>query len=74
MKTILDEEFYTIAETGNLLGLTIQTVRKYLNSGEIKGKKIGNIWYITKKQMKDYLSEPTYVGEVKYVDKEVGTE
>ena len=36
---------YTTSEVAKLLGLTQQTVQKYVREGKIKAKHIGNKWY-----------------------------
>ncbi len=36
---------YTTSEVGILLGLTQQTVQKYIREEKIKAKHIGNKWY-----------------------------
>lgn len=46
---------YNSKEISELLGLTEQSVRAYFRRGILKGKKIGNNWYISNKDLKEYL-------------------
>jgi len=39
--------------------LPVQTIRKYLRTGKLKGAKIGKHWRITDGQLKGFLDENT---------------
>lgn len=47
----------TISDVCLILGRTRQTVSKMLVSGEIKARKSGNDWYISKENVKEFLKE-----------------
>lgn len=46
---------YTVADLSKLLNTTPQTVRKYINEGKIKGRKVGRQWLIEEEAVKDFL-------------------
>lgn len=48
---------YTTAEASNYLGLSEHTVRKYIERGLIKAKKMGSINLVTKKECDRYRKE-----------------
>ena len=51
-------KFYTTLETAELLGVTIQTIRRYLELGRLRGHKIGRVTYITQKSLHEFLEAP----------------
>ena len=46
---------YTVADLSKLLNTTPQTVRKYINEGKIKGRKVGRQWLIEEEAVKEFL-------------------
>ena len=58
MTEILGEKLYTLAEVGELLGLSMNTMRNYVNSSRIKSKKIGGRRYISENFLRDFLTTP----------------
>lgn len=49
---------YTSTEAAQVLGLTAQTIAKYIKKGELKASLIGGKWYrITGQSLLDYLNE-----------------
>lgn len=48
-------KFYTISEVGKMLGISDKTVRLYVREGKIAGRKIGKEWYITRKEILDFI-------------------
>ena len=46
---------YTVADLSKLLNTTPQTVRKYINEGKIKGRKIGRQWLVDEEAVKEFL-------------------
>jgi hypothetical protein len=46
---------YDSKEISELIGLTEQSVRMYFRTGKLKGKKIGKNWFISNKDLKEYL-------------------
>ena len=47
---------YTVPELCELLSMTPQSVRKYLNDGKIKGRKVGGKWLVSKEALKEFLN------------------
>ena len=47
-ETMLEEKLYSISEIAKLTKLTDRTIRNYLASGTLKGRKIGGQWRFTK--------------------------
>lgn len=50
-----DTTFYTTEELSKILGITLQTLRKYIKSGKLKGKKIGGTWFVDESNLKKFL-------------------
>jgi len=46
---------YTVADLSKLLNTTPQTVRKYINEGKIKGRKIGRQWLVDEEAVREFL-------------------
>ena len=46
---------YTVADLSKLLNTTPQTVRKYINEGKIKGRKVGRQWLVEEEAVKEFL-------------------
>ena len=46
---------YTVADLSKLLNTTPQTVRRYINEGKIKGRKIGRQWLVDEEAVKEFL-------------------
>ncbi len=48
-------ELYTVEELAGLFQIQEATVRKLLNNGRLKGRKLAKRWYVTDKSLKDYF-------------------
>lgn len=48
---------YTVEEAAELLRIHPQTMREYLKSGRIRGRKLGIRWAITADAIKDYFRQ-----------------
>ncbi|OQA61584.1 MAG: Helix-turn-helix domain protein [Candidatus Atribacteria bacterium ADurb.Bin276] len=59
MKKILDEEYYSLIETSELLGISRQAVHTLIKNGKLKGRKIGRLWHFSRKDIKEYLDQRT---------------
>ena len=46
---------YTVPDLCKLLNTTPQTVRKYINEGRIRGRKVGRQWLVDEDAVKEYL-------------------
>jgi excisionase family DNA binding protein len=53
----LDKPYYTVREAAEILGLTEQTVRVYLNTNRIAYEKILNSTAITKEELNRQLKK-----------------
>ncbi len=52
-------EIYTPEELSKKIKLPVQTIRKYLRAGRMKGAQIGKHWRVTDEQLKGFLNENT---------------
>lgn len=55
---ILGIKFYNLQETADLLQIKDQSMKSYVRSGRIAGKKIRGRWHFSEQQIKDYLNSP----------------
>jgi adenine-specific DNA-methyltransferase len=62
------EEFYTIEEVSNILGVTRQTVSKYIKQEKINAVKLGKSYRIYKKDFADFINDNSISSEnvIKY--------
>ena len=56
MKEIENMKLYTLQEIAELLGIHYQTVRKLIQNGELKAKKIGKGYIVTSENLKQYIN------------------
>ena len=47
---------YTVDEVAKIIHKSPQTVRHYIHTGELKGKKIGRPWYVTEKALEEFIT------------------
>ena len=45
---------YDIPEVSKMLGLSVETIRKYLRTGKLKGSKLGKSWKITEEEVREF--------------------
>ena len=57
-KEIEGVKFYTTLETAEILGVTYQTVLKYVSLGRLRAHKIGRDTLITYKSLHEFLEDP----------------
>lgn len=50
-----DTNAFTVADLSRLFKVNPNTIRKYIKSGEILAKKLGNKWIITEDAMREFL-------------------
>jgi hypothetical protein len=50
-------KIYDLKELSEMLDLTVQSLRTYINSGKIQGKKFGTKWYVSDKALTDYFTK-----------------
>jgi len=49
---------YSIDDLHEKLGVSKLTLRSYLRSGKIRGKKLGVSWYVTEEALLEYFNSP----------------
>jgi excisionase family DNA binding protein len=54
-KVILDVKLYSLQEAADLLGVTKQTISKYIKSGRITATLIGGKKYLSEDNIKSFL-------------------
>lgn len=54
---MLEQKWYTVADVAELTGLTDRTIRNYLKSGSLHGRKIGVQWRFTEDDINGLFSE-----------------
>lgn len=57
-KVILGVELYTLTEVADILGVTIQTIRRYVRVGLLTTTLIGKTKYISAEALREYLTAP----------------
>lgn len=53
----MNNEFYTVAELVDKLGLTDRTIRTKINKGEIKGYKKARKWYVLHSDLLEWVRQ-----------------
>lgn len=56
-RTILGVELYTLTETAELMGVTIQTIRNYVRKGMLTPTLIGKTKYVSADGLREYLTK-----------------
>jgi excisionase family DNA binding protein len=54
-KRINKIKFYLVEEIQDILGLTRETVTKYIHQGRIHAIKIGSSWHISNESLNEFL-------------------
>ena len=49
---------YSIDDLHEKLGVSKLTLRSYLRTGRIRGRKLGVSWYVTEESLQEYFSAP----------------
>jgi excisionase family DNA binding protein len=47
---------YDVCEVAKTFGVTVQSVRKYLKEGRLKGNKMGTKWFVTEESIREFLT------------------
>jgi excisionase family DNA binding protein len=55
-KVILGVELYELKEVAQLLGVTIQTIRRYVRVGYLTPTLVGKTKYISAEALREYLT------------------
>ena len=56
-KQIGDLKLYDLKELSEILGITVVSLRNYLRSKKIRGRKMGRNWYVTQEALEEYLKK-----------------
>jgi hypothetical protein len=52
---IKGEEYYLVTDLADILPIEVDTIRMYLRTGRIRGKKIGILWYVSSRDLRRFL-------------------
>jgi len=55
MITVDDITLFDLDELTKKLKVSERTLRNYLTTGELKGRKVGRRWYVTEQALKNFL-------------------
>lgn len=55
----MNENIYTVSDIADKLKLSRKTIYNYMRAGRLKGKKIGEFWYFTEKDIQDFFNTAT---------------
>ena len=58
MITIIDENLYTLADVSQMLGVTRNSITKYVKGGRLKVVTIGGKKYVSEKHLKEFITTP----------------
>lgn len=64
-RLIFGVEYLTTKAAAEILGVTPQSVARWVLQGELTATKIGKYWYLTESNIKDFLTERTKIGIAK---------
>jgi excisionase family DNA binding protein len=56
---VVDDEILTAREVAVILKLTRKTIIELMATGELPGRKIGNSWRVSKKELMERCRRPT---------------
>jgi excisionase family DNA binding protein len=56
-KIIGDMTLYTVLELSKLLDVTEVTLRRYINEGKLKAKKIGGAYHVSEEALREYIEK-----------------
>jgi len=56
MITVDDITLFDLDELTKKLKVSERTLRNYLTTGELKGRKVGRRWYVTEQALKTFLT------------------
>ncbi len=57
------ETLLTVEEAAQILKLRVETVRRWLREGTLKGRKIGRVWRIPESELRQLGNEHSGSGE-----------
>ncbi|GEM_PF-4427420 len=57
-KEVAGTKIYTLKEIAGQLEITVTTLREYINNGRLKAKMIGRFWYVSEKNLREFVDTP----------------
>jgi len=51
------EKYYSTEDVAEILGFKEKTVREWLRTGKLKGKKVGRVWRIKESDLEEFLDD-----------------
>jgi len=51
----VNEKYLTVQDAAEILSIHPRTVTKYLTSGQLRGAKMGRIWRLDEKDVRDFF-------------------
>ncbi len=55
MMALNEDRFYSPAEVAEYLSVNVQTVRRWIQAGELGAYRIGRFWRVSTEQMEEFL-------------------
>jgi excisionase family DNA binding protein len=59
-----DMTLYTVDDLAEMLSVSVTTVRSYIRSGVLKGRKMGRRWYVPDESVQQYFREMEAQGRI----------
>jgi len=60
------EKYYSTEDVAEILGFKEKTVREWLRTGKLKGKKVGRLWRVKESDLEEFINNTEeYLGKVK---------
>ena len=60
---------YSVDDLHEMLGVSKLTLRSYIRTGKIRGRKLGVSWYVTEDAIKEYFEQPVEIEQTPKVNK-----
>ncbi len=51
----MDETWYTVEEISEMLKLNVETIRRNLQRGRLRGAKFGKVWRISNSDLQEFI-------------------
>ncbi len=68
MVRIGKEDFYTVTEASEMLGINCSLVRRYIREERIPAAKIGKTWMLAKSEIKKFENKPRPRGNPEWIN------
>jgi len=50
------EKYYSTEDVAEILGFKEKTVREWLRTGKLKGKKVGRLWRVKESDLEEFIN------------------